>query len=158
MENLGYKVQILPVSTREDLLTGREVADIGQCCPTSFTTGTLTNFLRREVERIGAEEVARRYVYLTAGACGSCRFGQYHHSYELALQNMGMESFRILMLDQEKFDQGPVNGGGLDLGLPLTLGLFWSIVLTDLVMDMEYKTRPYETHPGETRSGQSRGY
>jgi len=38
MENLGYRAQIMPTATREDLLTGREVADIGQCCPTSFTT------------------------------------------------------------------------------------------------------------------------
>lgn len=150
MENLGYNVQILPTATREDLLTGREIADIGQCCPTSFTTGALANFLRRETQRIGAEEVTRRYVYLTAGSCGACRFGQYHHSYELALRNIGMESLRIFMLDQEKFDQGPVHGGGLDLNLPFTLGVFWGLILTDLVLDMEYQVRPYEVNPGET--------
>ena len=33
LENSGYKARILPVATKEDLLTGREVADIGQCCP-----------------------------------------------------------------------------------------------------------------------------
>src|SRR5215471_4343653 len=48
LENLGYRVQVLPNATRRDLLTGREVADIGQCCPTSFTTGNLANFLRGE--------------------------------------------------------------------------------------------------------------
>src|SRR5690349_13647038 len=41
MENLGYRTQVLPTAARQDLLTGREVADIGQCCPTSFTTGNL---------------------------------------------------------------------------------------------------------------------
>src|SRR5262245_50402269 len=46
MENLGYRMQALPTATREDLLTGREIADIGQCCPTSFTTGNLANYLR----------------------------------------------------------------------------------------------------------------
>ena len=43
MRNLGYRTEVLPTATREDLLTGREVADIGQCCPTSFTTGNLAH-------------------------------------------------------------------------------------------------------------------
>ena len=51
LEQSGYKAQILPVATKEDLLTGREVADIGQCCPTSFTTGNLVNFLRGESKK-----------------------------------------------------------------------------------------------------------
>lgn len=59
MENLGYRVQVLPTATRDDLLTGREVADIGQCSPTSFTTGNLANFLRSKAKDIGADEVSR---------------------------------------------------------------------------------------------------
>ena len=86
-ENLGYRARVLPVATRADLETGREVADIGQCCPTSFTTGNLVNFLRSEAREQSPTEVAKRYVYVTAGSCGACRFGQYHQSYELALQN-----------------------------------------------------------------------
>ena len=35
-ENLGYRARPLPNATRDDLLLGRELADIGQCCPTSF--------------------------------------------------------------------------------------------------------------------------
>ena len=31
----------------------------------------------------------KKYVYVTAGSCGACRFGQYHQSYELALRNSG---------------------------------------------------------------------
>src|SRR6476660_7476837 len=57
MENLGYRMQALPTATREDLLTGREIADIGQCCPTSFTTGNLANYLRRQAAEIGPAEV-----------------------------------------------------------------------------------------------------
>src|SRR5688500_14329226 len=67
-ENVGYRARALPATTRADLETGREVADIGQCCPTSFTTGNVVNFLRSEAKRVGAEDVAKRYVYLTAGA------------------------------------------------------------------------------------------
>lgn len=150
MENMGYNAQILPTATREDMMAGREIADIGQCCPTSFTTGTLANFLRREIQSLGAEEVSRRYVYLTAGACGACRFGQYHNSYELALRNIGMDSFRMYFFDQDNLDQGPLPGGGLNLNLPFMLGLFWGLILTDLILDMEYQIRPYEVNPGET--------
>jgi predicted nucleotide-binding protein (sugar kinase/HSP70/actin superfamily) len=150
MENLGYRVQVLPVATREDLLTGREVADIGQCCPTSFTSGNLANFLRNEAKRSSAQDVAKNFVYVTAGACGACRFGQYHQSYELALRNVGLESFRMFLLDQRKFDQGAKDGGGLELNLPFNLGVVWAIVLTDVVQDMEYRTRPFEVKPGET--------
>ncbi|MDX1430803.1 MAG: hypothetical protein R3286_00005, partial [Gammaproteobacteria bacterium] len=111
LARLGYATRVLPAATREDLLTGRAVADIGQCCPTSFTTGNLANFLRDEAERSSAEQVAERYVYFTAGSCGACRFGQYHQSYELALRNIGMESFRMFLLAQDGLEQGKREGG-----------------------------------------------
>jgi predicted nucleotide-binding protein (sugar kinase/HSP70/actin superfamily) len=150
MENLGYRTRVLPTASRADLLTGREVADIGQCCPTSFTTGNLANFLRREAERIGAEQVAKKYIYVTAGSCGACRFGQYHQSYELALRNVGLGAFRMFLLGQDGLDQGPTAGGGLELNLPFTLGAVWAIVLSDVVQDMEYQVRPFEVQPGQT--------
>src|SRR3981081_3153125 len=150
MANLGYRSQILPTATREDLLTGREVADIGQCCPTSFTTGNLVNYLRGEAKRIGAEEVSKNYIFLTAGSCGACRFGQYHQSYELALRNSGLNAFRMFLLGQEGLDQGAVAGGGLGLTLPFSLGAAWAVVLADVVQDLEYQIRPYETKSGET--------
>jgi predicted nucleotide-binding protein (sugar kinase/HSP70/actin superfamily) len=150
LEQSGYQARVLPVATREDLLTGREVADIGQCCPTSFTTGNLVNFLRGESKRIGAEEVSKRYVYLTAGSCGACRFGQYHQSYELALRNSGLDAFRMFLLAQDNLDQKAVMGDGLDFNLPITLGCLWAIFCTDLVQDLEYQVRPYEVVPGST--------
>lgn len=148
--NLGYKARPLPVATREDLLTGRELADIGQCCPTSFTTGNLANFLRRESERIGADQVTENYVYVTAGSCGACRFGQYHQSYELALRNLGLESFRLFLIDQSNPEQGATAGGGLDVNTPLTLGVVWAMLVADVVQSLEYRIRPYEVHKGET--------
>jgi predicted nucleotide-binding protein (sugar kinase/HSP70/actin superfamily) len=150
MENLGYHPRSLPTATRKDLLTGRELVDIGPCCPTSFVAGNLINFLREEASRSSTAEVTDRFVYLTVGACGACRFGQYHQSYELALRNAGLESFRIFLLDQENLDQGARVGGGLELTMPFTLGLVWALILTDVVQDLEYQTRPYEVNAGET--------
>src|SRR6266404_10004713 len=152
LEGAGYHARVLPVATRDDLLTGREVADIGQCCPTSFTTGNLVNFLRGESKRIGAEEVSKRYVYLTAGSCGACRFGQYHQSYELALRNSGLDAFRMFLLAQDQMDQKSEDGNGVEMTLPVTLGCLWAIFCTDLVQDLEYQVRPYEVVPGQTEA------
>ena len=150
LENLGYRARPLPPATRDDLIAGRELADIGQCCPTTFTTGNLANFLRAEKEKIGAEAVAQKYVYLTAGSCGACRFGQYHQSYELALRNIGMESFRMFLLAQNELDQGAVNGGGLEMNMALTMGVVWAVLAADAIQDMEYQIRPFEVNEGET--------
>src|SRR6266567_3848212 len=150
LEGSGYRARVLPIATKEDLLTGREVADIGQCCPTSFTTGNLVNFLKGEAGRIGVEELNKKYIYLTAGSCGACRFGQYHQSYELALRNSGLGAFRMFLMAQDQLDQKTAMGDGLDLNLPLTLGLLWGIFVTDLVQDLEYQVRPYEVVPGQT--------
>jgi predicted nucleotide-binding protein (sugar kinase/HSP70/actin superfamily) len=152
LEGGGHRAQVLPVATRDDLLTGREVADIGQCCPTSFTTGNLVNFLKKEAKAVGVEEVNRKYVYLTAGSCGACRFGQYHQSYELALRNSGLDAFRMFLLAQDQLDQKAAMGDGLDLNLPVTLGCLWAIFCTDLVQDLEYQVRPYEVVPGQTEA------
>jgi predicted nucleotide-binding protein (sugar kinase/HSP70/actin superfamily) len=152
LESGGNKARVLPVATKEDLLTGREVADIGQCCPTSFTTGNLVNFLKKESKEIGAAEVGKKYVYLTAGSCGACRFGQYHQSYELGLRNSGLEAFRMFLLAQDQLDQKAAMGDGLDLNLPMTLGCLWAIFCTDLVQDLEYQVRPYEVTQGQTEA------
>jgi predicted nucleotide-binding protein (sugar kinase/HSP70/actin superfamily) len=150
LENSGYRARILPVATKEDLLTGRETADIGQCCPTSFTTGNLVNFLKKESKQVGVEAVNKKYVYLTAGSCGACRFGQYHASYELALRNSGLEQFRMFLMAQDNLDQNM--GDGLDLNLSMTLGCLWGIFCTDLLQDLEYQVRPYEVLPGQTEA------
>jgi predicted nucleotide-binding protein (sugar kinase/HSP70/actin superfamily) len=148
--NQGYRARVLPTATREDLLTGRQLADIGQCCPTSFTTGNLANFLRRESASLGPAHVVDNYVYFTAGACGACRFGQYHQSYEMALRNVGFDAFRMFLLAQDSLDQGTRDGGGLEINLPFTTGVVWALFCTDLVQSLEYQVRPYEVVSGQT--------
>jgi predicted nucleotide-binding protein (sugar kinase/HSP70/actin superfamily) len=145
----GLRARALPTATRQDLMTGRELADIGQCCPTSFTTGNLANFLRGEAERIGADAVRDRYVFLSVGSCGACRFGQYHQSYELALRNLGLEGVRMLLLAQDRVDQA---AGADDFQLPLSLvlGALWGVLCAEVVQGLEYRTRPYEVVPGAT--------
>ena len=42
--NLQYKAQPIPNITRADLDAGKELIDVGACCPTIFTTGSLVNW------------------------------------------------------------------------------------------------------------------
>lgn len=148
--NLNYNARPLPNISRPDLDAGKELIDVGACCPTIFTTGNLANFLKSEVATRGKEEVVNNYVYLTAGACGPCRFGQYHQSYAMALDGLGLGDFRMFLLAQDELDQGSGNGAGLEINLPLSLGLTWSILCGDVLTDLEYLVRPYEITPGQT--------
>jgi len=150
IENCGYRAQILPPPTREDLLTGRELADIGQCCPTAFTTGNLANFLNKASREKGVDAVVRDYVYVTTGSCGACRFGQYHQSYELALRNLGLDAFRMFFIAQNDPNQSEVRDDGLQLDTSFSLGVVFALLCADVVQDAEYQIRPYETEPGAT--------
>ena len=106
LHNMNYNAQPLPNVARADLDAGKEMIDVGACCPTIFTTGNLVNFLKSEVAARGKEQVLDNYVFLTAGACGPCRFGQYHASYEMALEGLGLKDFRMFLLAQDQLDQG----------------------------------------------------
>lgn len=150
MHNMKYNAEPLPNIAREDLDAGKELIDVGACCPTIFTTGSLVNFLKKEVAAHGQQQGSSKYVFLTAGACGPCRFGQYHESYSMALDGLGLRDFRMFLLAQDELDQGSGDGGGLEINMPLSLGLIWAILCADLLMDLEYMTRPYEVHPGQT--------
>ena len=148
--NLNYKAEPLPNINREDLDAGKELIDVGACCPTIFTTGSLVSLLKKKVAAEGKEAVAEKFVFLTAGACGPCRFGQYHESYAMALDGLGLRDFRLFLLAQDQLDQGSADGGGLEINLPLSLGIIWGILCADQLTDLEYMTRPYEVHAGET--------
>jgi len=148
--NLNYKAQPLPNIARADLDAGKELIDVGACCPTIFTTGNLVNFLKSEAATKGKDTVVNDYVFLTAGACGPCRFGQYHQSYAMALDGLGLGDFRMFLLAQDKLDQSSEKEQGLEINLPLSLGLVWAILCGDVLTDLEYLTRPYEVVPGQT--------
>ncbi len=147
LENMGYRAKPLPKIERKDLDIGKELIDTGACCPTTFTAGNLARFLMETSQKEGREAIKDRYVFVTVGACGPCRFGQYHESYERVLENLDMKDFRLFLLDLMQMEQ---NEGGLEITMPLTFGLVYAMFIGDLLTDMEYATRPYETLPGKT--------
>ena len=149
-QNMGLKAEALPNVERADLDTGKEMIDAGACCPTTFVTGNLVNYLKKKVETEGKDAAVNKYAYLTAGACGACRFGQYHESYNMALDAMGLKDFRIFLLAQDKMDQGETEGGAIDMSLPFTTAAYMAVLVGDILTDLEYITRPYEVVPGMT--------
>lgn len=149
-QNMGLKAEPLPNIARPDLDAGKELIDVGACCPTIFTTGSLVRFMRDKKEKEGKEAAANNYVFITAGACGPCRFGQYHESYTMALDGIGLKDFRLFLLDQTNLDQGGTPGGGLEVNVPFSMGTVWAILIGDLITDLEYRIRPYEVVPGTT--------
>ncbi|MFO0973180.1 MAG: activator of (R)-2-hydroxyglutaryl-CoA dehydratase [Phycisphaerae bacterium] len=152
LEGLGYKVGIVPTPVKADFQAGKEFGNNGQCNPTYFTVGALVNHLRklRDEQGIDLERILEEHVFITAGACGPCRFGMYEAEYRLALRNSGFDGFRVLLFQQ---------GGGLDqsaaeAGIEFNLNFFLSLVnamfMGDLLNEVAYHIRPYEVVPGKT--------
>ncbi|HDO34387.1 MAG TPA: 2-hydroxyglutaryl-CoA dehydratase, partial [Chromatiales bacterium] len=149
---LGYRPQALPCPDRSALQCGKEFGNRGQCNPTYFTVGNLIKHLihLRDVEGLSREQIVDDYLFVTAGACGPCRFGMYVTEYRKALRDAGFEGFRVLVFE----NAGRLQQGEADTGLGLTPGFFIALLkaamLGDVVNAMGYRIRPYEVVTGST--------
>lgn len=149
IEGLGYKVQHLPTPQIQSYHIGREYCNNGMCNPAYFTIGNLIKFLLDLLHKgMSKEEILRKYVFLTVGACGPCRFGMYENEYRLALRNAGFNGFRVLVFQQVSgFKQSDENSG-LVMNEEFFLGIIKAILFGDLLNDCYYKIKPYEVVPG----------
>ncbi|MFH1277494.1 MAG: activator of (R)-2-hydroxyglutaryl-CoA dehydratase [Candidatus Eisenbacteria bacterium] len=150
-ESLGYKCAYLPPPDVRAFQLGKEYGNNGQCNPTYFTVGNLVQYLQGlEQGGMNRTAISNDYIYLTAGACGPCRFGMYEAEYRLALRNAGFEEFRVILFQQSGgLDQADVEDG-LAMNLDFFLGILNAFNMGDLVNEVAYRIRPYETNPGET--------
>jgi len=154
-EGLGYRVLDLPTPDNEGLAVGKEFCNRGQCNPTYYTVGNLVLFLQR-LRAAGETEIDKRYVFITAGACGPCRFGMYESEYRKALTDAGFENFRVLIFQQTGgLEQNGVLGegsknDGLVLDASFFLEVLRGVIASDIVNTMAHKIRPYEVQPGIT--------
>jgi len=114
LRGLGYKIYPLEVPDYESFRVGKEYGNRGQCSPTYFTVGNLVKTLQRlEQEGLSKEQINERYLYLTVGACGPCRFGSYITEYRKALRDAGFGGFRVILFQQKGgYDQ--TEGNGID--------------------------------------------
>ncbi len=155
LAGLGYKVKFIGMADNAGLQIGKEFGNRGQCNPTYFTVGNLVKHLidLRDNQGMTAEEVIRKNVFLTAGACGPCRFGMYVTEYRKALRDAGFDGFRVMLFQQQG---GLSQATGADVGIefnpPFFIAIVKSIVCGDVLNALAYRIRPYEVIPGTTNA------
>jgi len=153
LDGLGYKVQALDCPDLESLRLGKEFGNRGQCNPTYFTVGNLIKQLTklRDKDGLSKEEILRKYVFLTAGACGPCRFGTYVTEYRKALVDSGFDGFRVLLFQQQGgLKQATGEATGLELNTTFFKGVIAAVMAGDCLNLAGYRIRPYEVTKGET--------
>ena len=147
----NYQSAPLPCPNNESLRIGKEYGNRGQCNPTYFTVGNLIKFLKhlRDDEGWSKQEIIDRYIFLTGGACGPCRFGMYVTEYRKALRDAGFEGFRVILASQTDGVQQVVGKGmGLEITVPLFLSIMKSFLVADVLNLISYRLRPYEVEKG----------
>jgi predicted nucleotide-binding protein (sugar kinase/HSP70/actin superfamily) len=153
LRGLGYNVRALDCPDLNSLRFGKEFGNRGQCNPTHFTVGNLVKELvrLRDEEGIPAATIVERYVFMTAGACGPCRFGMYVTEYRKALRDAGFDGFRVLLFQQAGgIQQATGEELGLDLGPAFFFAIAKALFIGDVLNLMAYRMRPYEVKPGAT--------
>jgi predicted nucleotide-binding protein (sugar kinase/HSP70/actin superfamily) len=149
---LGYNIRALDCADEAALRVGKEFGNRGQCNPTYFTVGNLVQYLQKlRNEGKTTEEIISNYVFLTAGACGPCRFGMYVTEYRKALRDAGFDGFRVIAFQQQG-GLSQVNGD--DVGLEMSPKFFGAMLQAlaagDVINALGYRIRPYEVEPGST--------
>jgi predicted nucleotide-binding protein (sugar kinase/HSP70/actin superfamily) len=150
--NLGYNVISLDCPDYDALRVGKEFGNRGQCNPTYFTVGNLVKYLIMLRDKgMTTEEIVDKFVFLTAGACGPCRFGMYVTEYRKALRDAGFDGFRVMLFQQQGgLSQATGEGSGLDLSPKFFIGLLKALMAGDVINGLGYRIRPYEVVPGAT--------
>lgn len=153
LTGIGYKVEVIDMPDNDALRYGKEFGNRGQCNPTYFTVGNLVKFLteRARDEGVSNQDVVKRYVFLTAGACGPCRFGMYATEYRKALRDAGFEGFRVMLFQQTGgLKQATGEEAGLVMNPAFFLGLVKALIAGDVINGMGYRLRPFEVEAGAT--------
>lgn len=154
LNSLGIRYISLPNPDFASFQTGKAYGNRGQCNPTYFTVGNLVKYLQklRDTQGISAEEIVRKYVYVTAGGCGPCRFGMYITEYKKALRDAGFEGLRITAFEHNKgIYQGEEIEDPLIAYTPtFFITLIKAVIIGDIINILGYKMRPYEVEAGST--------
>ena len=150
-EGLGYVSEVIPTPDVRAFQAGKEYGNNGQCNPTYFTVGNLVQYLQTlEEQGLTKQEIIDRYVFLTAGACGPCRFGMYEAEYRLALRNSGFDGFRVMLFQQSGGLSQSDAEAGLEMNLDFFLGILNALNCGDVINEVAYQIRPFEVNAGET--------
>ena len=153
LSGLGYKVEPLATPDVAAFQLGKEYGNNGQCNPTYFTVGNLVQHLQKlESEGMSRPDIIENHIFITAGACGPCRFGMYEAEYRLALRNSGFDGFRVMLFQQSGGLNQSEAGAGLEMNVDFFLAILNAMNMGDLVNDVGYQTRPFEIEEGATNA------
>lgn len=153
LKGIGYRTRAMGAANQKALRMGKEFGNRGQCNPTYFTVGNLVAELcrLRDEEGLSPEEIVEKYVFLTAGACGPCRFGMYVTEYRKALRDAGFDGFRVVLFQQSGgFKQATGEEVGLALNPQFFISLARALFAGDVINLLSYRIRPYEVEEGAT--------
>ncbi len=151
--HVGYNTISMDAPDEESLRVGKEFGNRAQCNPTYFTVGNLVKSLihLRDKKGMSTEEIIDKYVFLTAGACGPCRFGMYVTEYRKALRDAGFDGFRVMLFQQQGgLSQASGEESGLELNPKFFIGLLKGLVAGDVLNGIGYRLRPFEVEAGAT--------
>ena len=143
---LGQEVVNLPEPDDEALKIGRIYCNRGQCNPVYYTAGNLIRFLQN-LKASGKKNIEEEYYYLTAGACGPCRFGMYEIEYRKALGDAGFPGFKVVGVQQSDALVQDLRNLGIPFENRYLSKFIDAIILGDLINSIYYKTKPYELIP-----------
>ncbi len=152
LRGIGYDVKTMPVPDNDALRLGKEFGNRGQCNPTYYTVGNLVKHLKTmEANGLTKQRIMEENLFITAGACGPCRFGTYVTEYRKALRDSGFDGFRVMLMEQS----GNVKAAsGSDKGIvfdgAFNKALLSSFLAGDVLNIMGYRIRPYEIDAGST--------
>jgi len=152
LRGLGYRVQALDCPDYASLANGKEFGNRGQCNPTYFTVGNLVKFLSKLRDGgMDTRQIIDGYIFLTAGACGPCRFGSYVTEYRKALRDAGFDGFRVALFQQKGgLDQAGEGEVGLVMNGPFFVRILTALMVGDALNALMYRIRPYEIEAGAT--------
>jgi predicted nucleotide-binding protein (sugar kinase/HSP70/actin superfamily) len=153
LRGLGYKVEYMSCPDNAALQVGKEFGNRAQCNPTYFTVGNLVKHLQtlRDEKGLTSEEIVKNYLFLTAGACGPCRFGMYVTEYRKALRDAGFDGFRVMLFQQQGgLSQATGEEVGIEMNPDFFIAIIKGVVCGDVLNAIGYRIRPYEVEPGAT--------
>ena len=153
LKNAGYEVLAMDAPDYDSLRVGKEFGNRAQCNPTYFTVGNLVKVLihLRDKKGMSTEEIIDKYVFLTAGACGPCRFGMYTTEYRKALRDAGFDGFRVMLFQQQGgLSQATGEESGLDMNPKFFINMVKGLIAGDIINGLGYRIRPYEVVAGAT--------
>jgi len=153
LNSIGENFVALPNPDFEAFQTGKSFGNRGQCNPTYFTVGNLVKYLQnlRDEKGLTEQEIVQKYVFVTAGGCGPCRFGMYITEYKKALRDAGFDGFRIASFEHDKgIFQADKEEHLLNLSPKFFIILVKAIIIGDIINILGYKMRPYEVEKGAT--------